>query len=187
MLEVWFCWIALLIKALAVFLEIREGEADRASRKPKYAFFTLWGDYLKKTHTEHCLSKWHHVWVNPPQNPSANTHSIKPDLLIISPICGLASGKLKYACCAETSERHIYLFLLSAQGHCFHGDRLMASFPSLFLIYFPTSLPSYLQYLCLKTPHDRCGSASPPCLVPNQYSTLFIPAFHFLEPSSLKD
>lgn len=31
----------------------------------------------------------------------------------------------------DQSKRHIYLFLLSAQGHCFHGDSVMASFASL--------------------------------------------------------
>lgn len=38
-------------------------------------------------------------------------------------------------------ERHIYLFPLSAQGHCFHDDSLMASFASLFLIFFFPSTP----------------------------------------------
>lgn len=36
----------------------------------------------------------------------------------------------------DPCERHIYLFPLSAEGHCFHDDSLMASFASLFLICF---------------------------------------------------
>lgn len=92
----------------------------------------------------------------------------------------IASGK--HETCLlhwDQSERHIYLFLLSPQGHCFHGDSLMASFASLFLIFFFTPLPSYLQYLCLKTPHDRCGSGPPssphPPSFPTHRSSLFHP------------
>lgn len=91
-----------------------------------------------------------------PPNPSGNIHSIMAIFSTISHICEIANRKLKYACCT----RHIYLFLLFTQGHCFHGDSLMASFAFLFLINFFTPLPSYQQYLCLKTAHDHCGSGS---------------------------
>lgn len=36
----------------------------------------------------------------------------------------------------DKSGRQIYLFLLSAQGHCFLGNRLMGSFASVFFIHF---------------------------------------------------
>lgn len=94
--------------------------------------------------------------------PLAKMHSGVQGVSIISRIYEIASGKHEICLLHwDQSERHIYLFLLSPQGHCFHGDSLMASFASLFLIFFFTPLPSYLQYLCLKTPHDRCGSGPP--------------------------
>lgn len=68
---------------------------------------------------------------------------------IISHICEIASRKLKYACCTQTKAKGIsfYLFLLSTQGHCFHGDSLMASFASLFLINFFT--PPFISAISL--------------------------------------
>lgn len=60
----------------------------------------------------------------------------------------------------DQSKRLVYLLLLSAQGHCFHGDSLMASFASFLFIYLFTPRPSYLQHLCVTAAHDHCGSDS---------------------------
>lgn len=57
-------------------------------------------------------------------------------------MCEIGSGKNKICLLhRDHSESHIYLFALSAQGHCFHDDSLMASFASLFLIFFFHSTP----------------------------------------------
>lgn len=42
-----------------------------------------------------------------PSYLSSNTHSIMPISLIITCICEIASGKLKYACCTETKVKGI--------------------------------------------------------------------------------
>lgn len=56
--------------------------------------------------------------------------------------CVIFPGKSKYACWTDDHHRQvkgisiIYHILVFAQGHRFHGDSLMASFASLYLIYF---------------------------------------------------
>lgn len=63
----------------------------------------------------------------------------------------------------DQSKRHIYLFLLSAQGHCFHGDSVMASFASLSFFFHSTPFisaiylfedPSWLLWRWLPPPHQ---------------------------------
>lgn len=119
-------------------------------------------------------------------NPVKNKHFTKLLISITSGMCEIGSGKNKICLLhGDHCERHFYLFPLSAQGHCFHDDSLMASFASLFLIFFFfTPLPSYLQYLCLKTPHDRRGPTSP---FTTHCPLLFIPDSPFLKPWCLKD
>lgn len=50
-----------------------------------------------------------------------------------SSIC-VSGWKWKCVGCTKTKVRHVYLFLLCAEGRCFHGDSLMASFASLIFV-----------------------------------------------------
>lgn len=54
-------------------------------------------------------------------------------VLVANIIC-IFEWERKHACCTKTKVKHVYLFLLCAEGHCFHGNSLMASFAFLFFV-----------------------------------------------------
>lgn len=91
----------------------------------------------------------------------------------------ISALEMKMCLLRKTKVKHVYLFLLCGEGHCFHGDSLMASFASLFFAPpappHPAPIPSNLQYLCLNPPHDHCASCPPPSFF-FTYSLLFIRA-----------
>lgn len=66
--------------------------------------------------------------------------------------------------------RLIYLFVLSALGHCYHDNSLMASFLPLYSLSYFTPIPLYLQYLRLMNPHP-----TPPASLYHTRPLLFIP------------
>lgn len=122
-------------------------------------------------------------------NPVKRSHFTELLKSVTSVMCEIGSENTKKPGKKKTPQRYcnglIYLFILSALGHCYHDNSLMASFASLFYsLSFFTPLPSYLQYLCLKNPHDRCNSTFP---FATHYPLLFIPNSPLMKACSLKD
>lgn len=119
-------------------------------------------------------------------NPVKRGHFIELLKSVTSGMCEIGNENTKNP--EKKPQRYcnrlIYLFILSALGHCYHDNSLMASFASLFLIFFHSFLPSYLQYLCLKNPHDRCNPTFP---FATHCPLLFIPNSPITKACSLKD
>lgn len=72
-------------------------------------------------------------------NPVKRSHFTELLKSVTSVMCEIGSGNTKKP--GEKNpqrycNRLIYLFILSALGHCYHDNSLMASFASLFLIFF---------------------------------------------------
>lgn len=115
-----------------------------------------------------------------------NIHSV---MLVLSIITHMWNRQWKIKICLlhrDQCERHIYLFLLSAQGHCFHDDSLMASFASLFLFFFFFSLLSlHICNISVWRPLMTVVGLPPPFPPTVLYFSSLTPPF--LKSSSLKD
>lgn len=158
---------------------------NRASRTCSVEFWIFFASFFDVIHkTQNRAFKADDMFESNPVKRGHFTELLKS---VTSGVCEIGSENTKKPE-KEKPQRNcnrlIYLFILSALGHCYHDNSLMACFASLFLIFFFTPLPSYLQYLCLKNPHDRCNSTFP---FATHCPLLFIPNSPLMKACSLKE
>lgn len=114
--------------------QVYVNRASRTCSVEFWIFFTSFFDVIQKTQNR--AFKADDMFESNPVKRGHFTELLKS---VTSGVCEIGSENTKKPE-KEKPQRYcnrlIYLFILSALGHCYHDNSLMASFASLFLIFF---------------------------------------------------